>query len=174
MTRARLELGGLVVACIVSAAAVGSLGLTSPDDAVRFGTVAVLIVVAWHASVVVRVRVSHRDSSAFERAVRGVPPAPVDAPTALTKLDGIVRFARDRAGDVHSRLRPVLRDIAADRLRRSRRIELDRDREAARRLLGAELFELVTAEREPPGDRWERVAIPLDDLTDSIERLEAL
>jgi hypothetical protein len=56
------------------------------------------------------------------------------------------------AGELHRGLRPVLREIAAVRLRAAG-IRLDEDQDAARAKLGDELWGLVRPGRPPPEDR---------------------
>lgn len=81
------------------------------------------------------------------RALRGV--APVVTSPDLPPLEQLMSIAQDNALDVHVRLRPVLRQIAADRLA-AHRIALDRQPQAARAVLGDELWELVRADRRAP------------------------
>jgi hypothetical protein len=69
----------------------------------------------------------------------------------LATLEQVLSIAQDNAFDVHVRLRPVLREIAADRLA-GRRIALDDQPEPARAALGEELRELVRPERPSPAD----------------------
>jgi hypothetical protein len=66
----------------------------------------------------------------------------------LARLQLVVDGALRDAGDLHLRLRPVLREIARQRLRR-RRIDLDRDPRAPG-LLGPEAWELVRPDRPRP------------------------
>jgi hypothetical protein len=54
---------------------------------------------------------------------------------------------------LHVRLRPVLREIAAHRLRRHYGVELDDEQARARELVGTEAWELVRPNRPPPADR---------------------
>jgi hypothetical protein len=53
---------------------------------------------------------------------------------------------------LHLRLRPVLREIAGHRLLRRYGVDLEREPERARELIGAEAWELVRPERPPPSD----------------------
>ena len=71
----------------------------------------------------------------------------------LARLEREVTLATTTAFDVHFRLRPVLRRIAERTLQARRGVELDRDPATSSRLLGAELWELVRPDREPPADR---------------------
>jgi hypothetical protein len=58
------------------------------------------------------------------------------------------------AFDLHYRLRPRLRRIAAELLAARRGIELDASPEAARRALGEDAWEIVRDDREPPHERF--------------------
>jgi hypothetical protein len=56
----------------------------------------------------------------------------------------------------HSRLRPLLRDIAAHRLRSGYGVELDAEPGRARGLVGSAAWEVVRPDRPPPEDRLAR------------------
>jgi hypothetical protein len=53
----------------------------------------------------------------------------------------------------HSRLRPLLRDVAAHRLRSRYGVELDAEPVRARELVGAAAWDVVRPDRPPPSDR---------------------
>jgi hypothetical protein len=91
---------------------------------------------------------------------------------ALAKLEREVALAGTSAFDVHFRLRPTLRDIAAQLLAR-RGVDLDRQPEAARRILGDEAWELVREDREPPSERFGPGLEP-ERLRRVVESLEAV
>jgi hypothetical protein len=76
------------------------------------------------------------------------------------------------AGDVHVVLRPVLQEIAIERLH-ARGVDLFSDATAARELLGDALWDLVRPERPPPPDRLAR-ALELRELSLLVDRLEAI
>ena len=85
------------------------------------------------------------------------------------RLDRIVSTGTTHAGDLHLRLRPILREIAADGLRR-RGVELDTQPQAAQKLLTPETWELVRPDRPRPQDAFapglapKRLNAVLDDL----------
>jgi hypothetical protein len=113
---------------------------------VIIGEIVVLVIGAMiAASLVSRLPPSARR----RRAPRGAPAA-VTSPD-LAPLQQIVSIAQDNAYDVHVRLRPVLRQIAADRLA-DHRIALDHQPEQARAALGDDLWDLVRADRPSPAD----------------------
>jgi hypothetical protein len=87
----------------------------------------------------------------------------------LGALERTVANATEHAGDLHLRLRPVLREVAAEGLRR-RGVELDAEPERAQALLAPETWELVRPERPRPDDPFgpgvapARLSAVLDDL----------
>ncbi len=93
-------------------------------------------------------------------------------PGDLGAITELVAGGRSTASDVHRRVRPLLRDIAAAKLAR-RGIGLDRDPRHARELLGEELFELVRAERPAPLTR-DAPGLTLGELAAITDRLEAM
>jgi len=108
--------------------------------------------------------------SALDAALAGrTPRAKVDS---LDRAETLVVIALSNAGDVHWRLRPVLRDVAAEGVH-GRGVDLDGDPAAARALLGEEAWELVRADRPRPHDTFapglspaalDRVLAVLEDL----------
>lgn len=82
-----------------------------------------------------------------------VPDPAEERPIAdLLRLERELSMASARQFDLHFRLRPILRDVAAARLER-RGIDIDSGRPVVRELLGDELFELTAPERDPPANR---------------------
>ncbi|HEY7197536.1 MAG TPA: hypothetical protein VH306_10130 [Gaiellaceae bacterium] len=71
---------------------------------------------------------------------------------ALDRMEHDVVQSLANPLDLHRRLRPVLRDVAAQRLAAGHGIDLDRRPEAAQALLGDELWELVRPERPEPDE----------------------
>jgi hypothetical protein len=96
-------------------------------------------------------------------------PAPI---AELDRIDRLVVLGAANEFDLHYRLRPLLRQVAGDRLYGHYGVELDRDPERARQLLGEELWELVSAEREV--GRRTGPGLPPAELAAHVERLEAL
>ena len=74
---------------------------------------------------------------------------------------------------LHTRLRPILREIAAHRLSMRFGVSLDREPERARELIGAEGWELVRPERPPPSDRLAQ-GPPTSQLSKVVEELERI
>lgn len=93
-------------------------------------------------------------------------------PADLERLERLVVTGRATAGDVHMRLRPVLQEVAAARLRRHD-VWLDRSPEDARSLLGDDLWEIVRTDRPWPDDP-RAPGISMEQLSSAIARLESL
>jgi hypothetical protein len=110
--------------------------------------------------------------SAFEAALRRSEPAP-ERLGQLAKIERETTLAHVSAFDLHFRLRPELREVAAGLLASRRGVDLDGEPEQSRELLGDETWEVVRADREPPR---ERAAPGLDTaaLTRVIDALESI
>jgi hypothetical protein len=111
------------------------------------------------------------DESLLEEALEPDPPE-VARIAGLERLEREVALAASREFDLHYRLRPVLREIAAARLER-RGAQLDSDSPRARELLGDELWSLTEPDREPPSNR-QAPGIGFEELERTVERLERL
>ena len=106
------------------------------------------------------------------RPARGQASTAGEATGDRERLDRVVSTATTHAGDLHLRLRPILREIAADGLRR-RGVELDAQPQAAQALLAAETWELVRPNRPRPADAFAR-GLPTARLDAVLDDLEAL
>lgn len=91
---------------------------------------------------------------------------------ALEELEHAVDFSLGTAFDVHYRLRPHARRVAAHRLA-ARGVSLDRQPGRAAALLGAEAWELLRPDRPEPEDRSAR-GLDLDRIRRLVEGLDAL
>ena len=94
-------------------------------------------------------------------------------PLELEHLEREVVLACGNAFDLHARLRPLLREIAAHRLESRRGLALDGGSAEVSRLLGDELAALLRADREPPQDRA-APGIPLGRLAAHVDTLERI
>ena len=74
---------------------------------------------------------------------------------------------------LHTRVRPVLRDIAAHRLRTRYGVELDGEPARARELVGAAAWDLVRPDRPLPDDRLAS-GPTVAELRQVVEELEAI
>jgi hypothetical protein len=93
-------------------------------------------------------------------------------PAQLVRLERIVEWSDASGLDAHTRLRPVLIEIAEARLAR-RGLKLDRDAAEARRLLGPAAWELVRPDRPPPRGR-NAPGLARSELEEILDALEAL
>jgi len=90
----------------------------------------------------------------------------------LERIDRLVVLGTANEFDLHYRLRPLLRQLAADRLFARHGVDLDRSPERARPLLGDELWALVRADRTV--GRRTGPGVPSAELADYVDRLERL
>ena len=74
---------------------------------------------------------------------------------------------------LHTRLRPLLREIAGHRLSMRFGVDLDGEYERARELIGGEAWELVRPERPPSGDRL-APGPPASHLSKVVKELERI
>jgi len=94
-------------------------------------------------------------------------------PPSLARLEQLAALGVASSFDLQYRFVPRLRAIAAGLLACRRRIDLDDEPEAARRILGEETWELVRPARPAPRDRISRGLSPpqLTSVTESLERI---
>ena len=92
-------------------------------------------------------------------------------PPSLARLEQLAALGVASSFDLQYRLLPPLRGIAAGLLASRRRVELDGEPEAARRVLGDETWDLVQPARPAPLDRVSRGLSPAE-LTRVVESLE--
>jgi len=106
---------------------------------------------------------------------RAAPPAAVaDESGDLASVQRRVATGTAHAGELHLRLRPVLREVAAEGLRR-RGVDLDAEPDRARELLAADTCEVVRPDRPRPDDLFAPGLPPkrLDAIIDDLEALLA-
>lgn len=105
----------------------------------------------------------------------GKPPrnAPPNRPTELLDIEGRVSLAKVSAFDYQSRLRPIVRDIAAQHLAANWHIDLLHNPEAAEARLGSDLWEEI---QDAPwlGDPREQPGPTVARLRAIVERLESI
>lgn len=93
-------------------------------------------------------------------------------PAQLVRLQHILEWSGESDLDAHTRLRPVLVEVAEVRLA-GRGLRLDRDVAEARRILGPKAWDLVRPDRPRPEDR-DVPGIAPRDLAEILDALEAL
>jgi hypothetical protein len=111
-------------------------------------------------------------SSIYEHALvrrRRAPARPRD----LTKLEREVVLGAATAFDVHMRLRPLLREIAAHRLASRRGLDLDTGGVDVQAALGEDVWRLVRPGVEPPDDRL-APGLPVPALRAALDTLERI
>jgi hypothetical protein len=118
-------------------------------------------------------RVAHPGSggSPFESALRPIKPRS-RRPPELVRLEHRLALAASTAFDVHYRLRPVVREIAAERLWSRHAVDLDSEARRAESLLAPEVWELVRSDRPPPTDPFAR-GLGLGGIESVVAKLEA-
>jgi hypothetical protein len=91
----------------------------------------------------------------------------------LERTERAVLLSASTAFDAHYRLRPILREIAAQRLATRRGLSLDHDVDASRLVVGEPAWELVRPDREPPHVRHGPGvgAAELSKVVSSLERI---
>jgi hypothetical protein len=108
--------------------------------------------------------------SPFERA-----PEKPEEPQPIPELDRIGRLVvlgGANEFDLHYRLRPLLRQISAERLQDHYGVDLDREPERAKALLGDGLWEVVRPDRQV--GRRRGPGLPPAELAGHVARLEEL
>jgi hypothetical protein len=90
-------------------------------------------------------------ASTFDSALATMRRRPPDSGASVLARD--LDLSTLTAFHLHVRLRPLLREIAAHRLRAHYGVDLDLEPGRARELVGAQAWELVRPSRPPPADR---------------------
>jgi hypothetical protein len=96
---------------------------------------------------------------------------PAEPPPSLHRIENAVAFACSRAVDAHMLLRPVLRDVAAQRLS-AYGVDLDRDARAPV-MLGSWAWTLLRPDLPEPAD-WHAPGLDPAALARVVEALERL
>ena len=108
----------------------------------------------------------------FEQALRGRKPAASQA-LELVRMERELLLGSANADHAQRRLLPLLRAAAAARLAARHGVELGRRPEAARALLGEDVWELLRPDRPEPEDRH-GPGVPREQIVAVIEAVEAL
>ena len=95
-----------------------------------------------------------------------------EEPADFARIGRAVASGTASSGDLHLRLRPILREVAIDGLRRHG-IELDADPARAQERLAPATWELVRPDRPAPADAFAR-GLPAEQLDLVLDDLEAL
>lgn len=152
---------------IVAAVAPGRLGLASYVYGLVVAGIALLAVLAALHRAYPPPRRSVVDE-ALERPVREE-----EHLAELARLEREVTLGVSSSYDLHFRLRPTLRETASGLLAVRRGIDLDRQPDRARAVLGEDAWQLVRPDLDPPTDRLARGIDP-ETLRRVVEALEAV
>lgn len=112
------------------------------------------------------------ESSALAEALEREERQP-ERPPDLERTERLMTLATTTAFDLHYRLRPILREVAEQRLADRRGLRLDAGGPQVEQALGEELWALVRPDRVAPDRRFEPGAPP-DVLERAVERLESI
>ncbi|MDX6514063.1 MAG: hypothetical protein QOE36_3567 [Gaiellaceae bacterium] len=96
-----------------------------------------------------------------------------ERPRDLGRLEREVFLATSNAHHFHQRLRPTLRELAAQRLADRQALDLESCSPEVRAALGPAGWELLVVERQQPTDPRAE-GIPLAELTATVEALERI
>jgi hypothetical protein len=143
-------IAGFVLASLGLVVALG-VGLLDPAEVVALY---VLVVGALVLLTLTRVDLATEEPgpSLLESELRRSRTQPL-RPPELVRIERELLLGIQSAGHLHARLLPLLRAAAAARLATRRRIDLERQPEAARAVLGEEAWELLRPDRPAPADR---------------------
>ncbi len=138
---------------------------------------AIWVVVVAVFALVVLIRHSRADAGPrparrFESALRGREAAD-SQPEELVRMERELILGSADADHAQRRLLPLLRATASARIAARHGFELERRPDAARALLGAEVWELLRPDRPEPADRHDP-GVPQAQIAAVIARIEAL
>jgi hypothetical protein len=136
---------------------------------------AIWIVLAAAIALLLLVRYSRKGREArarFESSLRR-PPSAAPVPVELLRMERDLELGIAGAAHAQRRLLPILREAAAARLGAHHGVELERHPEAARALLGGDVWELLRPDRPEPEDRF-APGIPRGQIAAAIQKVESL
>lgn len=169
-------LHALVVALLASGGLAIALGVHAPRADLAGRTYAAALA-ACVLAVAVRglgLAVAGRPGASFEELTARPSDEEWGPPAGLVSLELSVRLGASAAGDYHVRLRPLLTELARQRLAaKGVRLDAPRHRERAEALLGPEVYELVRPGAAPPEERFDPGpgAAALERVTATLEHL---
>ena len=167
--RARAIKWGLVVTAAAGIAAVASSGAHAIVLDVYLLCIGAVVLLALVRTT--RVQAPAERGSQFDAALAAMRRAP--AQSGEPALVREVELSTYTAFHFYARLRPLLRDIAAHRLRSRYGVELDAEPARARELVGREAWDVVRPDLQPPPDRLAKGPTE-DDLRVVVDELEAI
>ena len=166
---ARAVKWSLVVTAAAGVAALASSGahaIVLDVYLLCIGAVALLALVR-----VTRAQVRAQRTSPFDAALAAMRRTPPESgePPLVRELE----LSTYSAFHFYSRLRPLLRDVAAHRLRSRFGVELDSEPARAHELVGNQAWDVVRPDRRPPVDRLAS-GPTVDELRLVVDELEAI
>jgi hypothetical protein len=164
----------LVPAALATAGLVVALGLrpVSTREILAAYVLALTALALLHLTRVARRDDPFQAGSELDRALVARAKSHV-RPAELVTIQRDIALGAANARHFHSRLQPILRDVAAVRLATRHNVDVERNPAAARRLLGDETWEVVRPDREPPDDPAAS-GLPVRRLTAVIDRIESI
>lgn len=160
---------GLIVTAAAGIAAIASSGAHAIVLDVYLLCIGAVILLALVRTT--RARAPEQRESAFDSALAAMRKVPGDSgePALVRQLE----LSTYNAFHFHTRVRPLLRDVAAHKLRSRYGLELDAEPVRARELVGRQAWDVVRPDRAPPTDRMAAGPTPAD-LSDVVDELEAI
>jgi hypothetical protein len=167
--RARAVKRGLTVTAAAGIAALASSGAHAIVLDVYLLCIGAVVLLA-----LVRTTRAHapaQRASQFDAALAAMRRAPAESGEPALVRE--VELSTYSAFHFYVRMRPLLRDIAAHRLRSRYGVELDAEPPRARELVGSEAWDVVRPDRRPPDDRLASGPSVVD-LRVIVDELEAI
>jgi hypothetical protein len=96
-----------------------------------------------------------------------------ERPSDLERMERDVYLSCGTAFYLHHRLRPILREIAANRLLTRHGVDLEGRPDAAEEILGEQAWSMLQPDLEAPTDRW-APGPPLSELRAVVDALERI
>lgn len=167
--RARAVRWGLAVTAAAGVAAIASSGAHAIVLDVYLLCIGAVVLLALVRTT--RAHTPEQRVSSFDAALAAMRRAPAEPgePTLVREVE----LSTYNAFHFYARLRPLLRDIAAHRLRSRYGVELDLEPARARELVASEAWDVVRPDRRPPDDRLGS-GPTVGELRVVVEQLEAI
>jgi hypothetical protein len=167
--RARAVKWGLTVTAAAGIAALASSGAHAIVLDVYLLCIGAVVLLALVRTT--RAQAPAQRASPFDAALAAMRRAPAesDEPALVREVE----LSTYNAFHFYARLRPLLRDIAAHRLRSRYGVELDAEPARARELVGSEAWDVVRPDRRAPDDRLAS-GPSVDELRVVVDELEAI
>jgi hypothetical protein len=162
-------------AAVVAAVVLVVLLATPKLSTSRALAIWIVVVAAFALFVLIRHSRAHagpKPARRFEAALRGRKAAD-SPPEELVRMERELILGSADADHAHRRLLPLLRATAAARIAATHGFELERRPDAARVLLGADVWELLRPDRPEPADRH-AAGVPEAQVAAAIAAIEAL